>query len=97
MFGNALANAFSVLGVTLAAGFITTKLFHRKSIGGGDIKLLALIAFYLDFGQTVFVVILSCCIGILYALVETAKEGKRLDAFPFAPCICLAAYVVLIC
>lgn len=69
----------------------------KSSVGGADIKLLALIATYVSFDQLVIVLLGSSVFGIATALVyavksrKTAASGTFLkQTFPWVPAISLA-------
>jgi len=67
------------------------KLLGRESMGGGDLKLFALLGLYFGWEQGLLLVILSCCTGLASAAVMgKAKPGKP---FPFAPAIAAAAWL----
>ena len=66
------------------------KRLGRESMGGGDIKLFAVIGLYLGIIDTLFTVLLSCVIGLLIFAV-VLRKSKQSQAFPFGPSI---AYVL---
>lgn len=68
------------------------KLLKKESLGGGDIKLLAVIGLYLGFVQTLFCVLLACLLGLAQALLTGKTRGKQ---FPFGPALSAAAAIML--
>lgn len=68
------------------------RLLDKESLGGGDIKLFALLGLYLGFARALLALLLSCLLGLLLALVPRGGE-KRI---PFAPAIGLAAALTLL-
>jgi len=70
------------------------KLLGRESMGGGDLKLYALLGLYFGWEQGLLLVILSCLTGLVFAVVlGKAKPGKP---FPFAPAMAVAAWLTAI-
>lgn len=61
----------AMLGVSLALDYILKK----ESLGGGDIKLFALLGLYLGLLESYFLVLLSCVIGLVF--VGTARLVGR--------------------
>ncbi len=80
-----------VLGaIILTVSLIMDRVTKRESLGGGDIKLLALLALYFGPWQSLLLVILSCLIGLTFAFALRAKEKP----FPFGPAIAIGAVAV---
>lgn len=77
-----------VLGVSL----LMDKLLGKESLGGGDVKLIAVCGLYLGFAASLFMMIFSCFIGLgMIAL----QKNKRV-AIPFGPAISAAAWFMLL-
>ncbi len=70
---------------------------NKESLGGGDIKLFALLGLYFGFVETLFLIFLSCVTGLVFAVIYNTRRGEGDGAFPFGPAIAAAAYVMLIC
>ena len=68
-------SAFGVGVVLLVIVLIADKVFARESMGGGDLKLYFVAGFYFGWQQCLFLVILSCVIGIVVALA-TSKPAS---------------------
>ncbi len=68
------------------------RLLKKESLGGGDIKLLAVIGLYLGFVETLFCVVLACLLGLLQAVLTGKGRGKQ---FPFGPALSAAAALML--
>jgi len=70
------------------------KLLGRESMGGGDLKLFALLGLYFGWKAGLLLVILSCFTGLMFAAVMgKAKPGTP---FPFAPAMAAAAWLTAI-
>ncbi len=68
------------------------RLLKKETLGGGDVKLLAVIGLYLGFLPTLFALILACFIGLGQAVASGRVHGK---AFPFGPALSAAAALML--
>ena len=82
-------------GGLLALSLLMDKLLKRDSLGGGDIKLFAVVGLYLGPIATLFTVMLSCVFGLLPALLRRRREGES-RPIPFGPAISLAAALMLL-
>lgn len=79
-------------GAILLLSLLLDRLLKKESLGGGDVKLLAVIGLYLGFLQTLFALIFACILGLLQSLLT----GRRRDAaFPFGPALSLGAALTL--
>lgn len=77
-----------LLGVVLLAD----KALGRETMGGGDLKLLFTTGLYFGWAGNLLLLITACLVGLVFALV--ARAGGR--AFPFAPAIAIAAWLVML-
>ncbi len=79
----------------LLISLLMDRLLGRESLGGGDIKLIAVTGLYLGFTGTLFALILACVIGIIAAFaIHGAKPGGK--PFAFGPSIAAAAAGMLL-
>ncbi len=76
----------------LLLSLIMDRVLGRESLGGGDIKLFALLGIYMGGWGSYFLVLLSSVIGLLMAAGMRRKGG----AIPFGPAIALAGYLLLL-
>lgn len=88
----------SLLGVLAGGGFLYLiavgyeLLTKREGMGGGDIKLLAMIGAFLGWQSLFFVVFMSSILGALVGVVLIATRGKDMKyAVPFGPFLSVAA------
>ena len=79
-------------GAVLLLSLVMDRALKKESLGGGDVKLLAVIGLYLGFVQTLFCLMLACVLGLLQALVTGRGRGKH---FPFGPALSAAAALML--
>ncbi|MBQ9041564.1 MAG: prepilin peptidase [Eggerthellaceae bacterium] len=99
-----VVSAFAVGIALLVIVLIADKVFGRESMGGGDLKLYFVAGFYFGWQQCLFLVILSCVIGIVVALVGAGKaadegedsEGTLHRAIPFGPSIAVACVITML-
>ncbi len=82
-------------GGLLLVSLLLDKLLKKDTLGGGDIKLFAVIGLYLGFIGTLFSVIFACVLGLLFALLRRAR-GKEGEQIPFGPAIAASAALVLL-
>lgn len=104
--GYYVLSALGVGLVLLVIVFVADKAFGRASMGGGDLKLYFVAALYFGWQQGIFLVIVSCAIGIVVGLAaprKTAPDGTSAEdepvmkrAFPFGPSIAAACIVTMI-
>ncbi len=87
---DALLGAACVAGPLLLLVLLCDKLMGREAMGGGDIKLVAVLGLHFGPAQTLFLLILACVLGlILGAALKRAKDAP----FPFGPALSLAAWI----
>ncbi len=98
LLGMSWGGALRALGAGLTFGaallvvsLVMDRVLGRESLGGGDIKLFAVVGLYLGFVGTLFTLILACVLGLLLALAL-----RRRGAFPFGPAIAAASGVMLL-
>lgn len=92
----ALWNVLAALiygAATFLLSLVMDRILKKDSLGGGDIKLFALMGLYLGAVGSLFALPLSCAIGLLFAL--GAKVGRG-QPFPFGPAISAASAVMLL-
>lgn len=77
-------------GIMLAVTLIMDKVLGKESMGGGDIKLFALLGLYLGYLGSYLLVLMSCLVGLLFAVITKNKK------IPFGPSIALSGYITLL-
>jgi len=92
----------ALLGIVIGGGFLYLiavgyeLLAKREGMGGGDIKLLAMIGAFLGWQSLFFVVFASSILGALVGVVLIAMKGKDMKyAVPFGPFLSIAAVLYL--
>ena len=79
-----------VLVVMLLLSMIMDKILNKESLGGGDIKLFFVLSLYFGPLKTLFLLLLSCIIGLSF--VVFLKNNK----IPFGPAISIGTVFMLI-
>jgi len=92
----------SLFGVLLGGGslFLVATcyqwLFKREGMGGGDVKLLAMIGAFLGWKVVILIILLSSLIGSITGILIMVVKGKDFKyAIPFGPFLSLGAVISL--
>ena len=89
-----LLTGIALGGILLLLSLLMDKVLKKDSLGGGDIKLLAVIGLYFGPFGSLFTLFLSCILGLLFSLVfKRLHDGE--GHFPFGPAIALSACIML--
>ncbi len=85
----------ALAGLTLGGGLLLIIiLVSRGGMGAGDMKLMAMIGFYVGLRGTAVVMMLGFMLGAITGLVLiAARRLTRKDAVPFGPFLSLAALI----
>ena len=73
-------------------------IFKKESMGGGDIKMTAMLGTFLGWQQMLFIFICSSVIGLIVSLVIMAfsKKIRQTRMVPFGPFLAVAAAVSML-
>jgi len=92
----------SLMGILLGGGslFLVATLyqwlFKREGMGGGDVKLLAMIGAFLGWKAVILTILLSSLIGSISGVIIMVLKGKDFKyAIPFGPFLSLGAAISL--
>jgi leader peptidase (prepilin peptidase)/N-methyltransferase len=92
----------SLIGIIAGGGslflvaFIYERITGREGMGGGDIKLLAMIGAWLGWRQLYLVVLISSLVGAIVGIAFLLMAGKGFRVrIPFGPFLSLGAMVCL--
>jgi len=83
-------------GALVGGGFLLSlSVLSRGGMGGGDVKLMAVLGFWYGWQQTVLLMFLAFVAGGLTGVVLlAARLKKRKDGIPFGPFLVLASFIV---
>jgi leader peptidase (prepilin peptidase)/N-methyltransferase len=73
-------------------------LFKKESMGGGDIKMAAMLGAFLGWQKVIFIFIASAVIGLLVSVIVMAFSSKlrQTRIIPYGPFLSLAAIVAIV-
>lgn len=79
-------------GGILLVSLVMDKVLGRESMGGGDVKLFAVLGLFTGLAKGLLMLLVACVTGIATAFCS----GSRKEAFPFGPSIAGAAVLTLL-
>lgn len=91
-----LAGALVLGGGSLAASIAFEHFAQRPSMGGGDIKLLAVVGLFLGWERGLWCLFAACLVVLVMQVVSRVREdgkGIGFQTFPFAPAILVGAVI----
>ena len=93
--GEALSalTACAVPAVLLILVLLLEKLLGREAMGGGDIKLLFVLALYFNWAQLLLTLLAACLLGLLWAALTGGKKGTAMPFGPFLAAGCILTIV----
>jgi leader peptidase (prepilin peptidase)/N-methyltransferase len=87
-----IAGALLGGGILYAAAFLYEKVRGAEGMGGGDIKLLAMIGAFVGWRGTLATIFVGSFLGAVGGILSMRKGGEGLKtAIPFGPYLCVAA------
>lgn len=86
-----LLSGIGMLLVFLFVKFLGDRIFKKESLGGGDIKLVALIGIALGFVPSLISIFLASVFGLIYSLIS--KSDDKSGIVPFGPFILIGALI----
>ena len=90
---------FSLLGVLVGGGSIYAMglmgdlLFKKESMGGGDVKLLALVGAFMGWKMAILTFFIAPFFGAFYGIVEKIRTNDT--AIAYGPFLCAGALICL--
>ncbi len=95
---------FSGLGILLGGGLLLlvaevfTRLLKKDAMGGGDIKLVAMLGAFLGIKAVFFIFFAGSILAILYfVILAIVQRGKQNKLIPFGPFLSMGALVYWFC
>jgi len=84
-------------GIILVIGLAGSVIFKKEAMGGGDVKLAAMIGAFLGWRYIVISLFSGFFLGALAGIILIlSKIKKREDAIPFGPFIVLGSFITLL-
>ena len=84
-------------GLILLMALVGRAIKGREILGGGDIKLAAMLGAFLGWKQTVVAIVLSFLVGSILAIILISFERKNWgDPLPFGPFLALGGIAALL-
>src|SRR5680860_1649963 len=83
-------------GIILIIGLAGSVIFKKEAMGGGDVKLAAMIGAFLGWRYIIISLFLGFFLGALAGIILIlSKIKKREDVIPFGPFIVLGSFITL--
>jgi len=84
-------------GIILVIGLAGSVIFKKEAMGGGDVKLAAMIGAFLGWKYTIISLFLGFFLGALAGIfLILSKIKSREDMVPFGPFIALGSIIILL-
>ena len=103
---NSLVGGLAVGMPLLVLVLIMDRVLGKASMGGGDLKLLAVAGMYFGWAQCIFLLMVACVLGIVVALIQmrsasSADAGGEASSalsvtIPWGPSIAVACWVTML-
>ena len=78
-------------------GGITYLILKKEGMGGGDIKLVTVIGFFLGLKNFIQVFVIAFLIAAVVSVILLIfKKKSRTDYVPFGPFLCIGAYITML-
>jgi len=90
---NSFLGALAGGGSIYLIGFLGELVFKKEAMGGGDVKLMAMIGAFLGWKLTILAFFIAPIFGSIFGIILRIKDGR--DIIPYGPHISLAALVAI--
>ncbi len=89
-----MVTGFAAISVPLLiVVLIAEQILKRPAMGGGDIKLIAVLGLHFGALKTLLLLVIACFVGLAAAFASGKLKGRE---FPFGPSIAIAAWIVML-
>ena len=96
-FTNSALGVFVGGGIILIIGLAGSTIFKKEAMGGGDVKLAAMIGAFLGWRYIIISLFLGFFLGALAGIILIISKIKSSeDAVPFGPFIVLGSFITLL-
>jgi leader peptidase (prepilin peptidase) / N-methyltransferase len=95
--GNAVLGAFMGGGLFLLIAVLSVVILQREGMGGGDIKLIAMIGAFLGWHAVLVTIFLGAVLGALVGtvLMLLRRQGRK-EPVPFGPFLAIGALLTMV-
>ena len=84
------------LGGVLILSILIEQIFKKESLGGGDVKLIAVMGLYLGMNLSLYALFFACIFGLVILLISyKSREGKG-GVIPFGPALAAATMLMVL-
>lgn len=83
-----------LLPMSLILFFFCLTYFYPQTIGGGDIKLLIIYAYFISFEQLLYLLLLASATGIIFLLLINSIYTQPLRKLPFVPFLTFSLIII---
>lgn len=90
-FLNSFFGALAGAAMIYAIGILGELAFKKEAMGGGDVKLLAMIGSFIGWKLTILTFFIAPVFGAVVGIILKIKNGK--DTIPYGPYLSLAAII----
>ncbi|MDP3804851.1 MAG: A24 family peptidase, partial [Candidatus Omnitrophota bacterium] len=80
-------------GSIYAMGFFGKLAFRKEAMGGGDVKLMAMIGAFLGWKLVIFTFFVAPLFGAVVGIILKLKDGREI--IPYGPHLSLAAVIAM--
>ncbi|MCQ2529899.1 MAG: prepilin peptidase [Lachnospiraceae bacterium] len=87
-------SAIFVSGLVLIVAVASDRVLKKKSLGGGDVKLIFAVSLYLGTDCSLFMVLIACILGLISAFL--GRKHFQQGRIPFGPSIAFSTILTLI-
>jgi len=96
-YANSALGVFVGGGIILVIGLAGSVIFKKEAMGGGDVKLAAMIGAFLGWRYIIISLFLGFFLGALAGIILILSKIKnREDVVPFGPFIVLGSFITLL-
>lgn len=85
----------TMLGLTMFAASMAERRYGRRFIGGGDLKLLAALGFWVAMPDLWLAITLASVAGLAWLLAASLATGRARNSLRFGPFIALGVIVIV--
>ena len=93
-FSNSLLGLLAGGGSIYAMGVLGKMVFKKEAMGGGDVKLMAMIGAFLGWKLVIFTFFVAPLFGAVVGIILKLKDGREI--IPYGPYLSLAAMIAIL-